>query len=141
MDTTMWPVWEAYVLCCISATYTTLHWVFKVRHDSRSFDYCIRDIRALNTYNNYFMAAILVFLGLVLKEFGAVPKASLFLFLSAFISACFSLFFIPLEKPEKGEGVGRAKQLWLYTLIFSQFTVILTAAGVLSAVAIRYMLP
>jgi len=140
MDITIWMAIIVITACFISVIWTALHWRRAIRVDKRGFDYCIKELQTMETYNHYLMVAIMVFLGLVIeKDFGLVPKPSLFLLLSAFLSASVSLFFIPVAMPEC--GAGNAKRLWLWKLICTQITVILTAAGVLSTVTVRFMLP
>lgn len=132
-------IWIAVMLCGISAIFTTVHWKLKVISDGRDFEDCIADIRAMNTYNSYFLAGILIFFGLIIeKGITFVPKSSLYLLIFAFISASLAIIFIPLKKPFY--GAGKAKYLWLHTLIFTQFTVVLTAVGVLNAIIIIFEL-
>jgi len=90
----------------------------------------------MNTYNSYFLAAMFVFFGLIIeKGVTLIPKSSLGLLVLAFFSASASIFFIPLKK-YSGYDQCSARRLWLYTLVLSQFTVILTVVGVLSAIII-----
>lgn len=127
-------IWIAVAGCVVSLIYTSLHWYFRVRNDARDFEYIITDIRAMNTYNSYFLAAILVFFGLIIEKgiTTIVPKSSLVLLTFAFLFASASIFFIPMKKPQdRADKATNARKLWLYTLILSQFTVILTVLGVL----------
>ncbi len=126
----------AVILCVISLTFTTSHWILKIRKDERDFEACIKDIRVMNTYNSYFLAGILIFFGLIIeKGVELVPESSLYLLIAAFLFASLAIFFIPLKRPSSGAGA--AKKLWLYTLIFTQLTVIVTLVGVISAVVVR----
>ena len=94
----------------------------------------------MNTYNSYFFAAGLVFFGLIIdKGIGIVPKSSVVLLIFAFLTASAAIFFIPLKKTSN-KNCPAAKKLWLYTLLLSQFTVILTVVGVLSAVVVGFKL-
>ena len=132
-------IWIAVMLCGISAMFSTVYWKLKIKFDARDFPVCIDDIRAMNTYNSYFLAGILIFFGLIIeKGITFVPKSSLYLLIFAFISASLAIIFIPVKKPSS--GAGKAKYLWLYTLIFTQFTVILTAVGVLNVIIIIFEL-
>ncbi len=132
-------LWAAIALGGAAVVGTWLECHYRVQKDVRDFEYCIQDIRALNTYNSYFLAALVVFFGLVMEK-GAtiVPKSSLLLLALAFVTASASIFFIPLKKPEKGPGSARG--LWLYTLLLQQLTVILTVLGVLSALVTVFQL-
>ena len=61
-------LWIASAGCIVSLTYTSLHWYFRIRYDARDFECIIADIRAMNTYNSYFLAATLVFFGLIIEN-------------------------------------------------------------------------
>jgi hypothetical protein len=112
-----------------------------MKDDARDFKSIIEDIRAMNTYNSYFFAGILLFFGLIIgKGLTDVPKSSLDLLLLAFLFASASIFFIPLKKPQDKQPIDNAKRLWLSNLILSQFTVILTVLGVLNAIIIGFQL-
>jgi hypothetical protein len=121
--------------CIFSAIWTSRYWVQKIKTDIRSFDECIKDIRAMNTYNSYFLTAIIIFLGFTIdKGIDILPKSSLIMLLAAFVFAAFAIFFIPLEKPKCDGGSTNAKTLWLYTLLPSQWVVILCVLGIVNAV-------
>ena len=121
--------------CIFSAIWTSRYWVKKIKTDIRSFDDCINDIRAMNTYNSYFLAAIIIFLGFAIdKDIDILPKSSLIMVLAAFVFAAFAIFFIPLEKPKSEGGSTNVKMLWLYTLMPSQWVVILCVLGIVNAV-------
>ncbi|MEE8167626.1 MAG: hypothetical protein V3T58_01990 [Candidatus Hydrothermarchaeales archaeon] len=121
--------------CIFSASWTYRYWIKKIKTDSRSFDECINDIRAMNTYNSYFLAAIIVFLGFTIdKGIDILPKSSLIMLLAALVFAAFAIFFIPLEKPKGADGATNVKTLWLFTLVPSQWVVILCVFGIVNAV-------
>ena len=117
--------------CLFSAIWSFKYWNNKIKTDIRSFDECIDDIRAMNTYNSYFLTALIIFLGFTIDEgVDILPKSSLIMLLAAFIFAAFAIFFIPLEKPKCDGGATNAKTLWIYTLLPSQWTVILCVFGI-----------
>jgi len=118
-----------------SCLLSTRHWQRCEKVDSRTFDYCIQDIRTMNTYNSYLLAAVIVFLGLSIQKAGmAIPFSALILILCSFLTACSAIFFIPIRKPEDNGNSDAVRRLWVYTLILSQWTVILAALGITNAV-------
>lgn|GEM_PF-1485605 len=126
--------------CGFSYVLTHRHWVKRVKADVRSFDCCIGDIRAMNTYNSYFMAAIVIFLGFTLGNGTEIlPKSCLGMLLSAFLFAATSMFFIPLEKPTGDESSLSAKRYWLFVVVLSQWVVILCVLGIVNAVLPRLL--
>ena len=121
--------------CMFSAICSLRYWNNKIKPDIRSFDECMNDIRAMNTYNSYFLTAIIIFFGFTIDEgVDILPKSSLFMLLIAFICASLAIFFIPLAKTKFDECEKNAKTLWIYTLLPSQWTVILCAFGITNAV-------
>jgi len=122
--------------CMLSLIWTSRYWA-KIKTDIRSFDECVNDIRAMNNYNSYFLAAIIIFLGFTIdKGTDILPKSSLIMLLAAFVFAAFAIFFIPLEKRKRKRAgdLTNVKTLWLLTLVPSQWTVILCVLGILNAV-------
>lgn len=123
--------------CMLSLIWTSRYWAKKIKTDIRSFDECVNDIRAMNTYNSYFLASIIIFLGFTIdKGIDILPKSSLIMLLAAFVFAAFAIFFIPLEKRKRKRAgdLTNVKTLWLFTLVPSQWTVILCVLGILNAV-------
>lgn len=123
--------------CIFSITWTFRYWIKRIKTDTRSFDDCINDIRAMNTYNSYFLAAIIVFFGFTVNKSVVLPKSSLIMLLAAFIFAAFSIFFIPLRKSAADSGAASAKALWLYTLLLSQLVVILCVFGIVNVILLK----
>lgn len=89
----------------------------------------------MNTYNSYFLAAIMIFIGFAIdKGTDVLPGSALVIFLLAFIFAAFAIFFFPLKRPKDGMTPESMRRLWLLTLISSQWVVILSAGGIANAV-------
>ena len=121
----------ATLLALCAAEYSYRYWHKHVMHGERDFDYCVADIRAMNTYNSYMLTAILVFFGFVLDGgWVLLPECALELLLFAFGFASAAIFFIPVKKPPYLEPSSGILRLWIYTLILSQTTVIFTVTAV-----------
>jgi len=128
----------AVIACICSAFLSARHWHKCVYTDCRTFDDCINDIRAMNTYNSYFFSAIVIFFGFTIGEGkDIVSTSSAIMLLSAFVFASCAIFFIPFKKSINNNDVAskNIKWLWLYTLLLSQWTVISCVFGVISVIA------
>jgi hypothetical protein len=110
-------------------------WRFKgICSDRRSFDDYVQEIRAMNTYNSYFISAIIVFLALVLdKGMDKLPHGSLNMLLIALFCSAFSVFFFPIRKPRPGAPSLGIRIRWVCVLIPAQWTVILVTCAALNA--------
>jgi hypothetical protein len=116
---------------------TLLYWLTSgARSDCRSQENYITDIRAMNSYNSYFVGAIAIVIGLV-AEGRILPDAALVLLLVAFWCGSGSLFFFPLPRPGSaapGSGDGPAPALtkgwWLSKVVLSQLTVVFSVFGI-----------
>jgi hypothetical protein len=77
-------------------------------------------------------------LALLLKKLPPIiPNIALIIILCSFLSASNAIFFIPLHKPDDESEPLAARRLWLYTLIPTQWTVILAVLGITNAVVSR----
>ena len=115
--------------------FTLCRWECNV--GSRNFDYCISDIRAMNTYNSYMLVGTMIFLGFAVEKTPAIPNTALFLLLLSFLSASIAIFFYPIQKPTGNGDSSAARILWLKTLIPTQWTVIFAVFGITYAVISR----
>lgn len=116
----------------------------KLADDDRTWENYIDDIRAMNTYNGIFFGIITIFLGIVIgNDQKILPISAIFLFMLAFVSASYGIFFFPIHKrkiPNTEPPRYHMKELrtvWFRTLIASQFTVVFTVCGVLSVLVGR----
>lgn len=128
------------LLACVASTlWSVRYWRRWIRDDTRTYDDSVGDIRAMNTYNSYFLAAIVIFLGVTQDQplFGGVPSVSLVLMAAALLSAAVALFYIPSKKPAHEGAPTNVKRIWLAKLLPTQWTVILAVSGVLSSVVVR----
>ena len=122
----------------ISGLLTVCHWSRHIKGGRRSFDYCISDIRAMNTYNSYMLVGTMIFLGFAVEKIPTIiPNIALVLILCSFLSASIAIFFIPLHKPDDASEPLAARRLWLCTLIPTQWTVIFAVLGITNAVVSR----
>ncbi len=122
------------VLCLTSFIRSYFSWR-RMDFVNRNFDYCVNDIRTMNTYNSYFLAAIMIFIGFAIdKGTDVLPASALVIFLLAFIFAAFAIFFFPLKRSKDGMTPESMRRLWLLTLVSSQWVVILSAGGIANAV-------
>ena len=120
------------LLCLVSVVVTLTRWP-DLRSDGRSYDDCFKDVRAMNTYNSYFLGATIVFFGLVAgTDSQVVPASALWLFLGAFVCSSVAIFFFPIKKPIDGGHSAGAKRRWLLALIPTQWTVILGGAAIIN---------
>jgi hypothetical protein len=117
--------------------------------DERSRDDYVGDIRAMNTYNSYFMTAIVVFFGFV---FGAtsggrnndIPHSALTMLSLAFVAAASAMYYVPVRKTSSTTDSNDRNQRrgihgrWLAAIICSQLTVILCVFGVLNIVVSHF---
>jgi hypothetical protein len=106
------------------------------RSDTRSFDDYVGDIRAMNQYNSYYVAALVIFLGFAI-EGELVSDSALILLLMAFLAGSLSIFFFPLRRPQPGAAKTRVREYWLFKVIATQWTVILTVFGIATVVTER----
>lgn len=130
-------------LCTLSFTKSTHYWFSNIRDGYRTFDECIADIRAMNQYNSWFLAGSIIFLGLIIEKGNVeLSDTATLLIVASLITASAAIFFIPLQKPgcsliSMRPKSMRSKQLWLSTLILSQWTIILMLSGVIYGVLSR----
>ena len=149
--------WPELALCFCSLVYSIgfalVHWKNNPGTgwvDHRDFTDRIKDVRAMNNYNSYMLAGMMVFLGFAAnrpKGAIAVPEEAVKVIIAALICAAAAIFFFPLGHPERTRDETlkettvpdkpTAKALWLKTLFFSQLTVILTVAGIVRTVYAR----
>ncbi len=115
---------------------STITWIFTAgRHDDRTWDDFIKDIRAMNQYNSYILAAIVIFLGFTERPTGSrVPSAAVAMLLSAFTFGALSMFFFPIRKRSCGEGTPLRPALpvriyWVVDVLASQATVVFAVFG------------
>jgi hypothetical protein len=120
-------------LCLLSFVWSLLR-AQQIGTDARSYEDCVQDLRAMNTYNSYFISAIIVFLGVALdKGLEKLPKPVLMMLLAAFCFATFSMFFFPVQKPQAPTTVSSAIRMrWLLALIPTQWTVIMVTCAVIN---------
>lgn len=120
-------------LCVLSFLWRLL-WLRQVGRDARSYDDCIQDLRAMNTYNSYFISAIIVFLGLALdKGLEKLPQSALLMFLAAFCFAALSMFFFPVRKPhDPAMASSGIRVRWMVSLIPTQWTIILVTCAAIN---------
>ena len=138
-------IWIEIVLCTSTLVYNVgfawVHWRKGGKPDNHNFESRIADIRAMNTYNSYMLAGILVFLAFAAspgKAASPIPTSAAYLVLAALFFAAAAIFFIPLGKPKLGaEDSAPAKAVWLKTLVCSHWTVILTVGGITRTVLAR----
>ena len=138
-------IWIEIVLCTATLVYNVgfawVHWRKGGKLDNRNFEDRIADLRAMNTYNSYMLAGILVFLAFAANPregIPAIPTSAAFLVLAALFSAAAAIFFIPLGKPKlDAEDSAPAKAVWLQTLVCSHWAVILTVGGITRTVLAR----
>ena len=138
-------IWIEFALCAATLIYDVgfawLHWRKNGRPDNRNFEDRIADVRAMNTYNSYMLAGILVFLAFAASPSdGAttIPTIASYLMLAALFSTAAAVFFIPLGKPNLGvEDTATAKVVWLQTLVCSHWAVVLTVGGITRTVLAR----
>ena len=140
----------------------TWGWWFpsRLKIDERSWDVYIADIRAMNDYNAHFLEGIVIFLAVaVVGSEVFVYEVGLTVLLAAFVLASLAMFFFPLPrvaekeadtdggaKPERDrEGETRrlmyVRRKWIFTIVLSQGTVILTSTGVLAIIVNFIQLP
>ena len=116
------------------------HWSKYLRSvtsgDNRTFDDRITDIRAMNVYNSYMLAGLMVFLGLSANGDAAPPKLAVYLLLVALCAAGLGILFLPL-KNDKGVDDRPSRRLWMKTLLCTQIAVIGTVAGIFRVVAAK----
>lgn len=120
----------AAVAGCAASLFSTLrYWNRCTPDDKRADEHYIEDIRALNTYNSYFLTAILIILGFTFEQGAKLPTTALILFLAALLAAGSGIFFFPVRRESH-----LIRRLWLWKLIPSQWTVILSLAGAIGVV-------
>ena len=138
--------WVEVMLCVVALIYSGAfawtHWKENpIWSDARGFKDRIKDIRALNTYNSYMLAGIMVFLAFAANPPIAatpVPPEAVSVILVALLCAGIGIVFIPIGQPADLNSDNRVvKALWFKTVIFSQFTVILTIAGIARVVVAK----
>jgi hypothetical protein len=106
------------------------------RSDTRSYDDYVGDIRAMNEYNSYYVAAIVIFLGFAI-EGDVVSDRALIVLVMAFLAGSLSIFFFPIQRTQPGASTARVRGYWLFKVIATQWTVILTVFGIATVVAER----
>ena len=122
---------------------------YRTDFDERLRDDYVGDIRAMNTYNSYFMTAIVVFFGFA---FGAtnggsqndLPHSALMMLSLAFVAASAALYYVPVRKisganPNDRAPIRAIHSRWLAVIICSQLTVILCVFGVLTIVGGHFL--
>jgi hypothetical protein len=114
----------------------TIAWCFTAgQHDDRTWGDFIEDIRAMNQYNSYILAAIVIFLGFTQRPAGTpVPSAAVAMLLSAFTFGALSMFFFPIRKRTGGEGTSPPPGLpvrvyWVCDVLASQATIVFAVFG------------
>ena len=128
------------VLCVTSLAFDIWRWFRCIKTDQRTYDDCVNDIRAMNTYNSYFIAAIIIFFGLVAdKGAHSLPISALIMFLASFLCAASAMFFFPIQKTASSATNPAVRKRWLLVLIPSQWTIVLFTCGLLD-VAITLLL-
>ena len=141
--------WTLSVLAAVSAIVSISILLRRNAHrsnfDDREREDCVSDIRAMNTYNSYFMTAIVVFFGFA---FGAtaggsgnqLPHSALMMLSVSFLSASAGMFYVPIRKLKSGaaevtpSSLSAIRSRWVAVIICSQLTVIFCAWGVLNIV-------
>ena len=123
----------AIILCFVALFVDIYRWFSCLRSDHREFDDYVKDIRAMNTYNSYFLGAIIVFFGLIVQQPEPVVSITvLIMFLAAFVFSGCAIFFHPIPKPEGNKATFGIICRWFLALIPTQWTVILGTAGFVS---------
>jgi hypothetical protein len=122
---------------------TLLYWFLHGEDDdTRSYDEYVGDIRAMNSYNSYFVGAIAIVIGLVV-EGRDLPDAALILLLLAFGCGSGSMFFFPITRPIKSSNPSRTRvashskfprNWWLSKIVLSQWTVVFSVFGICDVV-------
>lgn len=131
LDATMFGV--VISLCLMVLIVDLVCWFRHLQSDSRTHEECWGDVRAMNTYNSYFMSAIVVFFGLVVdKGLDTVPISALIMFLAAFVSASSAIFFFPVQRPRDGAVSPGVRRRWFCALVPTQWTVILGTGAVVN---------
>jgi hypothetical protein len=102
--------------------------------DARTYEDFFRDVRAMNEYNSYYVAAIVIFLGFALDG-KILSEQALLLLLAGFLAGSVSIFFYPIRKPKKSEPTSRVKAFWLFKVLATQWTIVLTVFGITTVVA------
>jgi hypothetical protein len=128
----VWPI-----VVSIAAWVATLAWCATVgREDDRQWKDFIDDIRAMNQYNSYLLAAIVIFLGFVqARADSAGVSRAVTMLLIAFSFGALSMFFFPIRKRVPG-GTGSGlepglpvRAYWVLDLLASQATVVFAVFG------------
>lgn len=111
--------------------FNVMRWKTIWRSDDRDWNDCVGDIRAMNTYNSYFMGGIMVFVGLVTgasNDLTALPVTAFIMLITAFLFAASAIFFFPIRK--KGtEATSGMRIRWFWVLYPSQCTVLFSTGG------------
>jgi hypothetical protein len=97
--------------------------------DTRSYDDLFDDVRAMNQNNSYFVAAIVILLGLAV-EGRLLSDDALILLLMGFLAGSVAIFFYPVRKADPKEMPSQARALWLFKIVATQWTVIFTVFGI-----------
>lgn len=125
----------AVATCLVIFIVDLVRWFTHLQADNRTWNDCWGDVRAMNTYNSYFIGAIIVFFGLVAdpdKGLKTIPITAFIMFLAALVLAACAIFFFPIHKHSGGDAVASAgvRRRWLWALIPTQCTIILGTAGI-----------
>jgi hypothetical protein len=117
----------------LALTASTFYWwASRGKKDVRKWSDYIQDIRAMNQYNAYLIAAIVIFLGFALSD-TPIPIAppALRMLLIAFTSGSVAMLFFPVRKPSRDQDVGLpVRAYWLVDILGSQVTVVFTVFGI-----------
>lgn len=103
--------------------------------DGRKWDDYVRDFRVLSIYSSYFLAAIIVFFGVVFREERELPMVSKCFLNGGLIASALCIAFWPIVKPKpKTTDSKWVRRLWAWKILMLSACAGLTVGGILLAV-------
>jgi len=103
--------------------------------DGREWNDYVRDFTVMSNYSSYFLAAILVFFGLVFQEGRELPMVSKIFLNGGLMASALCIAFWPVIKPKTETTASKwVRRLWAWKILMLSATAGLTAGGTLLAV-------
>jgi len=104
--------------------------------DVRDWNDYVRDFNVLSIYSSYFLAAIIVFFGLVFREGRELPMVSKIFLNGGLMASALCIAFWPTTKPKLETTTSKVwvRRLWTWKILMLSGCAGLTVGGILLAV-------